>query len=165
MPCLQRHSATAYIYPSFPQCRLCSVSLRNVCSSSWYGSGRVWLRRTYSFCSPGSLTDVSLPGWQPVPSALGWPSAMAACDHPGVVLLGGCCISYVNIISLYFFFYIYIYILIRSNFVVSGAVGSYVRVMMQEVPLTWLWSGKGMMDAHTPRIMEGWISQWVYVEQ
>ena len=50
----------------------------------------------YSFCSPGSPTDVSLPGWRPVPSALGWPSAMyatAACDNPGVVLLGGCCIS------------------------------------------------------------------------
>ena len=36
---------------------------------------------------------VSLPGWQPVPSALGWPSAMyvtAVCHHSGVVLLGGC---------------------------------------------------------------------------
>ena len=50
----------------------------------------------YSFCCPGSPTDVSLPGWPPVPSALGWPSAIhaaAACDHSGVVLLGGCCIS------------------------------------------------------------------------
>jgi len=27
----------------------------------------------------------------------------------------------------------------------------------------WLWSGKGMMDAHTPRIMDGWISQCVYL--
>lgn len=26
---------------------------------------------------------------------------------------------------------------------------------------TWLWSGKGMMEAQTPRIMEGWISQCV----
>ena len=45
---------------------------------------------------PVSPTDVSLPGWQPVPSALGWPFAMyamAVCDHSGVVLLGGCCIS------------------------------------------------------------------------
>ena len=36
---------------------------------------------------------VSLPGWRPVPRALGWPSAMhatAACDHSGVVLSGGC---------------------------------------------------------------------------
>ena len=41
-------------------------------------------------------TDVSLPGWQPVPSALGWPSAMyatAVCHHSGVVLLDGCHIS------------------------------------------------------------------------
>ena len=56
----------------------------------------MWLRRTYSFCCPGSPTDVSLPGWQPVPSALGWMSAMhatAACDHSGVVLLGRCCTS------------------------------------------------------------------------
>ncbi len=30
---------------------------------------------------------------------------------------------------------------------------------------TWLWSGKGMMEAQTPRIMAGWISQCVYVEQ
>ena len=28
----------------------------------------------------------------------------------------------------------------------------------------WLWSGNGMMLAHTPRIIEGWISQCVYVE-
>ena len=27
----------------------------------------------------------------------------------------------------------------------------------------WLWSGKGMMDAQMPRIMDGWISQCVYV--
>ena len=49
-----------------------------------------WPSRTYSFCSPGCSTDVSLP------SALGWPSAMyatAACDHSEVVLLGGCRIS------------------------------------------------------------------------
>lgn len=26
---------------------------------------------------------------------------------------------------------------------------------------TWLWSGKGMMEAQTPRIMDGWISQCV----
>ena len=44
-------------------------------------------------------TNVSLPGWRPVPSALGWRSAKyptAACDHSGVVLMGGsdgCCIS------------------------------------------------------------------------
>ena len=50
----------------------------------------------YSFCCPGSPRVVSLPWWRPVPSALGWPSAMyatAACDHSGVVVLGGCCIS------------------------------------------------------------------------
>ena len=29
----------------------------------------MWLRRAYSVCSHGSPTDVSLPGWQPVPSA------------------------------------------------------------------------------------------------
>ena len=56
-----------------------------------YGSDRVWLRRTlYRYCFPGSPT---LPGWRPLPSALGWRSAMhatAACDHPGVVLLGRC---------------------------------------------------------------------------
>ena len=94
--CLQWLSATARIHPSFLQCRLGSVSLRNVCSSSWCGSGRMWLRRTYSFCCPGSPTDVSLPGWQPVPSALGWMSAKhatAACGHSGVVLLGRCCTS------------------------------------------------------------------------
>lgn len=27
----------------------------------------------------------------------------------------------------------------------------------------WLWSGNGMIEAHTPKIMEGWISLWVYV--
>ena len=27
----------------------------------------------------------------------------------------------------------------------------------------WLWSGNGMMDAHTPRIIDGWISQCVYL--
>lgn len=26
---------------------------------------------------------------------------------------------------------------------------------------TWLWSGNGMIEAQTPRIMDGWISQWV----
>ena len=26
----------------------------------------------------------------------------------------------------------------------------------------WLWSGKGMMDAQMPRIIDGWISQCVY---
>ena len=94
--CLQWLSATARIHPSFLQYRLGSVSLRNVCSSSCCGSGRMWLRRTYSFCCPGSPTYVSLPGWQPVPSALGWMSAMhatAACDHSGVVILGRCCTS------------------------------------------------------------------------
>ena len=40
-------------------------------SEPYYGSGRMWLRRTYSVCSHGSPTDVSLPGWQTVPSALG----------------------------------------------------------------------------------------------
>jgi len=25
----------------------------------------------------------------------------------------------------------------------------------------WLWSGKGMMEAHTPRIMDGWTSACV----
>ena len=49
-------------------------------------------RRTDRFHSPGSPTDALLPGWQPVPSTLGWPSAMyatAVCDHSGVVPLGG----------------------------------------------------------------------------
>ena len=53
-----------------------------------------WLRRTYSSCSPGSPTDVLLPGWRlsrpdHVPTAVGWPSAMyptAVCHHSGVVL-------------------------------------------------------------------------------
>ena len=27
----------------------------------------------------------------------------------------------------------------------------------------WLWSGKGMIEAQMPRIMDGWISQWVYM--
>ena len=56
----------------------------------------MWLRRTYRFCCPGSPTDVSLPGWQPVPSALGWMSAMhatAACVQSGVIILGRCCTS------------------------------------------------------------------------
>jgi len=26
----------------------------------------------------------------------------------------------------------------------------------------WLWSGKGMIDAQMPRIIDGWISQCVY---
>jgi hypothetical protein len=26
---------------------------------------------------------------------------------------------------------------------------------------TWLWSGKGMIEAQTPRMREGWISQCV----
>ena len=60
MSSLQRQSATAHIHPSVPQCRLRSVSLRNLCSLSWYDSGRMWLRRTYIFCSPGSPTYVSL---------------------------------------------------------------------------------------------------------
>ena len=51
--CLRWLSATARIHPSFLQCRLGSVSLRNVSSSSWCGSGRMWLRRTYNFCFPG----------------------------------------------------------------------------------------------------------------
>ena len=29
----------------------------------------------------------------------------------------------------------------------------------------WLWSGKGMIDAQMPRIIDGWISQCVYVLQ
>ena len=33
-----------------------------------------WPRRTHRFRSPGSPTDASLPGWQPVPNALGWPA-------------------------------------------------------------------------------------------
>ena len=33
--------------------------------------------RTYTFCSPGSPTDVSLPGWRPASSAVGWPCATA----------------------------------------------------------------------------------------
>ena len=56
----------------------------------------MWPRRTHRFCSPGSPTDVSLSGWQPLPRALGWPSAMyamAVCDHSGVVILGGCHIT------------------------------------------------------------------------
>ena len=68
--CLQRRSSIAQLDTPFLRCRLCSVSPRNVCSSSWYGSDRMWLRRTYSVCSHGSPTDVSLPGWQPVPSGI-----------------------------------------------------------------------------------------------
>ena len=49
----------------------------------------MWPRRTHRFRSPGSPTDASLPGWQPVPSALGWPSAMyatAVCHHSRILL-------------------------------------------------------------------------------
>ena len=42
----------------------------------------------YIFCCPGSPTDVSLPGGR-----LSAMHATAACDHSGVVLLGGCRIS------------------------------------------------------------------------
>ena len=51
---------------------------------------------THSNRDTGSPTYISLPGWQPVPSAVGWMSAMhatAACDHSGVVLFGQCCTS------------------------------------------------------------------------
>lgn len=30
---------------------------------------------------------------------------------------------------------------------------------------TWLWSGNGMIEAQTPNINEGWISQCVYVSE
>ena len=98
MSCLQRQSATA---PHISILHFRNVvyawSLSEMCAAYHDNvSGRMWLRRTYRFCSPGSPTDVSLPGWRPVPSALGWRSAMdatAACDHSGVVRLGGCCIS------------------------------------------------------------------------
>ena len=49
----------------------------------------MWPRHTHRFRSPGSPTDASLPGWQPVLSVLGWPSATAVGDHSGVVPLGG----------------------------------------------------------------------------
>ena len=52
----------------------------------------MWPRRTHRFRSTGSPTDASLPGWQPVLSALGWPSAMYAttvCDCPFFFPLGG----------------------------------------------------------------------------
>eukprot|EP00567_Pseudictyota_dubia_P009693 CAMPEP_0197450062 /NCGR_PEP_ID=MMETSP1175-20131217/23888_1 /TAXON_ID=1003142 /ORGANISM="Triceratium dubium, Strain CCMP147" /LENGTH=44 /DNA_ID= /DNA_START= /DNA_END= /DNA_ORIENTATION= len=29
----------------------------------------------------------------------------------------------------------------------------------------WLWSGKGMIEAQIPNIMDGWISQCVYVDE
>ena len=97
MWCLPRHSATAHIHSSFPQCCLSmlglSESLLEMCAARDRGSDRMLLRRTYSFFSPGCPTDDWLPGWRPIPSALGWRSAMhatAACDHSGVVLLGGC---------------------------------------------------------------------------
>ena len=49
----------------------------------------IWFRsHVEAVCSHGSPTDVSLPGWQPVPSALGWPCAMfatAVCHYSGVV--------------------------------------------------------------------------------
>ena len=48
------------------------------------------------FARPVAPQNVSLPRWRSVPNALGWPSAMhatVACDHSGVILLGGCCIS------------------------------------------------------------------------
>ena len=64
---------------------------RGVLFSPWLviSHRRLLLARDYSW----TVT----PGWQPVPSALGWSSALhatAACDHSGVVILGGCCISF-----------------------------------------------------------------------
>lgn len=56
---------------------------------------------------------------------------------------------------------------IQSSLDTYTPVGS-LSALKQDVSrgaLTWLWSGKGIIDAHTPRIMDGWISQCVYVEQ
>ena len=90
--CLQRRSSIVQLDSPFLQFCLCLVSPRNVGSLSRCGRDHMWPRHTRMFRSPGSPTDASLPGWQPVPSALGWPSAMystAVCDHSGVTPLGG----------------------------------------------------------------------------
>ena len=85
-------------YPSFISAMSSRLGLSPKCVQlvmMWFRS-HVAAPHMYSFCCPGSPTDVSLPGWQPVPSALGWMSAMhatAACDHSGVVLLGRWCTS------------------------------------------------------------------------
>ena len=39
--CLQQRSSIAQLDPPFLRCRLCLVSPRNVCCSSWYGSDRI----------------------------------------------------------------------------------------------------------------------------
>ena len=81
MSCLQRRSATAQLDPPFSHCRLCSLFPRNVGSSSKCARDRMWPHPTYIlFCSSGNPTYVSLPGWQPVPNALSWPSAMHATE-------------------------------------------------------------------------------------
>lgn len=43
------------------------------------------------------------------------------------------------------------------NFSIAAKFNNYI--------FTWLWSGNGIIEAQTPSIMEGWISQCVYVEQ
>ena len=94
--CLQRQSATEHLHPSFPQCRLRTLSEMCAARHDMIKIACGCAAHVYSFCSPSSPTDVSLPGWRPVPSTLGWQSAMhavATCDQSGVILLGGCCIS------------------------------------------------------------------------
>ena len=76
--------AISYMFGLSPKCWQFVIML--------CGRDHMWPRRTHRFRSPGSPTDDSLPGWQPVLSALGWPSTMyatAVCDHSGVVPLGG----------------------------------------------------------------------------
>ena len=101
--CVHHHvvSATALshrTYPPFISAMSSTPGLSPKCVQLvmiWFRS-HVAAPHIYSFRSHDIPTDVSLPGWRPVPSALGWPSAMhatAACDLRGVVLLGGCCIS------------------------------------------------------------------------
>ena len=92
--CLQWLSATARIHPSFLQCRLGSVSLSEMCAA------RHDVVQVACGCAAHTVFAVpvapQMSGWQPVPSALGWMSAMhatAACGHSGVVLLGRCCTS------------------------------------------------------------------------
>ena len=67
MSCPQRHSATTQIVSPLSKCHLCSVSPRNVRSSSVCGCDHMC---THSSCYPGSPTDVSLPGWRIAPSAV-----------------------------------------------------------------------------------------------
>ena len=54
MSCMQRRSATAQLDPPSSPWRLCSVSPRNVGSSSQCSQDGMWPRRTYRSCSTGA---------------------------------------------------------------------------------------------------------------